>query len=266
MSVVTTPDPTTSIPLALFDDVTRWSQRRTDVAAWAVEPGSALLGDDRWADSYRVSHGAQHRLHSAIDNLYAVKLLLVDASSLPTFAAFTLIRAGMENAALVSWLLQPATRPERVRRRLQLAVSNAKHGDSAIALVLKHADPNTDAKVTPLDDVLDRLRGIAEAHGIPGREINKRTPDWADIVAAASSDPRLSDNQLFLWRMCSAFAHADEWPSLALLSTPVGDDVDGVVTLNVETPAGLAEVSFGLATRMLRRAIDLYDRRRRAPY
>ncbi|MDP9818514.1 hypothetical protein [Spirilliplanes yamanashiensis] len=261
---MTAPDPTTSIPLALFDDVVKWSQRRTDLGAWAVEPGSALHGDDRWADPYRVSHAAQHRLHSAIDNLHAVKLLLVDAATLPTFATFTLIRAGMENAAVVSWLLQPADQPERVRRRLQLEAGNAKNRDTALTLMLRNAGPDEQAAAAPLAEVLERLRGIGEAHGIPGREIDKRLPGWADIVKAATKHPRLSDIQLFQWRMCSALSHAEEWPSHILLSTPVGDDVDGVVTLHVETPAGLAQVSFGLASGMLRDAINLYDTRRMA--
>ncbi|MFI5888487.1 hypothetical protein ACIA5D_00015 [Actinoplanes sp. NPDC051513] len=66
--------------------------------------------------------------------------------------------------------------------------------------------------------------------------------------------------------MCSAFAHGDEWPSLALLSTPDGPDVDGIVPLKVQTPTSLAAVSFGLATRMVQHAITLYDSRRRSPY
>ncbi|MFI5888488.1 hypothetical protein ACIA5D_00020 [Actinoplanes sp. NPDC051513] len=145
--MTTTSDSAASIPLELFDDVVTWQQRRSDRDAWHVQPGSALSGDDRWTDPYRLSQAAVHRLHSAID-LHAIKLLLVDASALPTFALFTRNRAAMENAASVAWLLEPASRYDRVARRLQMAADNARSGDSAIALIQQNVEPAQQVPVT----------------------------------------------------------------------------------------------------------------------
>src|SRR5690349_15715455 len=109
--------------------------RGEDAARYHVFDGSALCGDDRRSAPYHVSHEAWQRLDSAVDHLFALKVLIADAGVLPTYAPFTLLRAAIENAASAVWLLDPSSRSERVLRRLRLEAANAKNSDRAVSLL-----------------------------------------------------------------------------------------------------------------------------------
>jgi hypothetical protein len=71
-------------------------------------------------------HGA---LVSAVDHLDALRALVADAHVVHARAAFTLMRAAIENAATAVWLLGPSSRDERILRRLRLAWADSRDLD-----------------------------------------------------------------------------------------------------------------------------------------
>jgi hypothetical protein len=242
-------------------------QERTgvDPNAAAVDPGSALDGDDRRAYPHQLSHAAWHALTISVDHLHCLHSAVVgcqehspSSALLHIYAPFTLLRAGLENAATAVWLLSPAQRKERILRRLRLAAVNVWHSDAVGNLI------GSPLKRTR-NERLDELRRIARACGIS--EINAvKKPGHEEVVRAAGVATILEgDLAVVLWKGCSGLAHGDIWATLSMLDREVRQHpaASNVLNARVTAPiAGLLTVVQGTVL-MVDRGFALFDRHAR---
>src|SRR4051794_35524272 len=93
----------------LFAKIRKWQERSLKVLP-EEQPGSDLLADDEATAYVQTSHIVQAHVAYAVDHLNALRALIVDAELIPMGAGFTLIRAAIENACAVVWLLGPDER------------------------------------------------------------------------------------------------------------------------------------------------------------
>ena len=251
--------------IKLLGRAAAWQERTgSDQNASAVDPGSALAGDDRRTDPYQVSHAAWHALTISVDHLHCLQSAVNGyeahdplAVRLHVYAPFTLLRAGLENAATAVWLLSPAQRKERVLRRLRLEAVNVRHSDAIHGLL------GSSPKRT-VDERLGDLRRIAGTCGIPEGDAMKR-PGHEEMVRAAGEASVLGgDLAVALWKGCSGLAHGDKWATLSMLDQEVQQRAaPNVLNLRITAPTGgLLAVAKG-AFFMVDRGFALFDRRAR---
>ncbi len=241
-------------------------QERTgvDPNAAAVDPGSALAGDDRRAYPHQLSHAAWHALTISVDHLHCLHSAVVGCQEhspssvlLHIYAPFTLLRAGLENAATAVWLLSPVQRKERILRRLRLAAANVWHSDAVGNLI---GSPPTRTR----NERLNELRRIARACGISEIDAVKK-PGHGEVVRAAGATILNGDLMVVLWKGCSGLAHGDIWATLSMLDREVREHpaASNVLNAKVTAPiAGLLTVVQG-TVRMVDRGFALFDRRAR---
>lgn len=216
----------------MFELVSRW-RGRTQAVSPAPTIGSSLGKDDKVTDPYHLSHAVVGALVSAVDHLDAVRALVQDAGVVHARAPFTLLRAALENSATAVWLIAPASRDERVLRRLRLQWGDALDGEKACGLVA--AEP-------PLSRAgwKAKLEGVARARGLSDEQVaavTGRKATFSEIVKTAGDEARGSDltgqNALFCWMAASGIAHARLW---AVLSSVLDRaEVPGAL----ENPVGL---------------------------
>ena len=111
-------------------------------------------------------------------------------------------------------MLSPASRPERVTRTLRWHAQNVR--DMHVAL-----DPlPVESSTTTRDQQFERLeRVLRDATGeVPPRFRNGYTTTEAirHVDGILPSDGRMLTT-LFIWRLCSGFAHGRPWASLGFL-------------------------------------------------
>ncbi len=130
-----------------------------------VTPGSPLAGDNRASRPFQLSHAAWYGTVHAVDNLQALRALTVrgEAPSLQVmtypYAAYPMLRAAIENAAVALWLLAPSNRDVRLTRRFRLLLQDARKGDVAAAL-LGHEAGTYDKRLTRLEEVIMGRPGV----------------------------------------------------------------------------------------------------------
>jgi hypothetical protein len=194
----------------LFPLIDHWRQRM-ESAPTPPETGSSLLKDDRATHPYLVSQAVSAQLTSAADHWDALRTLIQDAQVVHARAPFTLLRAAIENSATAVWLLAPASRDERVMRRLRLEWKNFLDQENAEELVAGQP-------CTSRADTKAELQRIACARGLAENMVSQvaSTPvAFRKIVQAAAADAprcRLTDVQaLYCWMAASGIAHAQRW-------------------------------------------------------
>jgi hypothetical protein len=246
----------------IFELVSRWCDRIQAVPA-VPAIGSSLRKDDEVTDPYQLSHAVVGALVSAVDHLDAVRALVQDAGVVHARAPFTLMRAALENSATAVWLIAPASRDERVLRRLRLQWDDARDGEKACRLV--GAEP-------PLsrDGWKAKLERVARARGLSDEQIGSVTRQkatYSEIVKTAGDEARGPDvtgqNALFCWMAASGIAHARLW---AVLSSVLDR---AVVPGVLEDPVGMmlsasdkaVAVIAGVTTLMVTEGWRLLDER-----
>lgn len=97
----------------------------------AVQPGSAMAGDDTATDPFRVSTVAWHSITAAVDHIRCFRDSLITNRTpasietlVRTHSQYTLLRAALENASLAVWLLAADDRAERITRRLRVEAAS----------------------------------------------------------------------------------------------------------------------------------------------
>jgi extradiol dioxygenase family protein len=194
----------------LFPLIGQWRQRM-ESAPTPPEAGSSLLGDDRAVHPYLVSQAAHAQLISAADHWDALRTLLQEAQIVHARAPFTLLRAAIENSAAAVWLLAPASRNQRVLRRLRLEWKNFTDQENAEKLAA--GEPITSRAGTKAE-----LQQIARACGLTEDLVSQVASNpvaFSTIVRTAAIDaPRcgLTGIQaLYCWMASSGIAHAQRW-------------------------------------------------------
>jgi hypothetical protein len=207
-----------------------------------------------------LSHGVALAIAIAKDYLGAVVDLVVNEDgpsnlSVGTrpYALYGLLRAGLESAATAVWLLHPRQRPERIRRRFQQVLADAKNSDKALAALGK-----------PETQHAKRSRRVDEIAVKSGVSVPKGSPRYQDIVRSAGESFELGGSTAeMVWRALSGGAHGDSWAVLTLVTHEIvhtsADGVhDAIQTTDITQVAGLARI----VVRMIEHASGLYQLRR----
>lgn len=176
----------------------------------APELGSALLGDDESTDPHRVSHTAVRSIQAAAEHLDALRGLVGIAQLVHPSAPFTLVRGAIEAASAAVWVLAPAERQERGLHALMQALRN----EMDLCTALGGLDDSVPPMRPSIDERRAEIDAIAAALGDSGRV---KLPTSTGIVQAAEEAGATRLPLLFIWRMCSGFAHGRLWPVLTVL-------------------------------------------------
>jgi hypothetical protein len=221
---------------------------------------SPLKADNDRTAPYQLGHAAWHAISHAVDHLHCLRALIADAQLLNMYAPYTLVRAALENASAAVWLLAPASRTDRITRRLRLATLDLRSADKVATVMGTRMNP-------ALADRLDELTAIARVAGVAEADALRRL-GYEEIVRDAG--PVLDIGTVLpvvIWRACSGISHGDLWATLTMTThTPLPrsdpDTPTMSITVNVE---GLQLAAFA-AIGMTRRAWGLYDQRSTPPY
>lgn len=249
-------------PEVMFADIDKWLDMTTTPTA-PVEPGSPLAGDARKSPDLQVAHAAYSAIVVAVDHLHSFKTSLAEAKLLHTHAPFTGLRAATEASATALWLLDPATRQERIRRRLKLARHEAWEAGNVQRLL----PPAASAKVRSSSERIDEIKALAKRHGLDPSDVCGRF-SYEHVVREAGEASKLGgDMAELLWRLCSGFAHARDWAALGFLDRQeVQRDKDDVVSIRLTSSLDRVLMVGQAPYLFTQRAVHLFDQRRRSPF
>lgn len=203
----------------------------------ALKPGprSSLAGDDERTRPFQVSHSARSLVSGALDHLHALANLVETAKVLHDSASFTLVRAALEQSATAAWLIAPASRPERISRRLRL--EHEWQADRTRAERSIRSD-------APRSKLGRMLTGVARENVVqlPGKRptttLIVRQVDQLRLTPGTSVE--------VCWRAASAVAHGRNWSVFLRDRAEVGSSSEtGTVNLQVTTSVSHL-VGFGM--------------------
>jgi hypothetical protein len=231
---------------------------------WQAQAGSALAGDDAKTDPYQLSHAAWHALTVAVDHLHCLRNSLAGelendrlSVRIHTHAQSSLVRGAIENGARAVWLLGPATRLVRVKRRLSLEAMEVHHSYRLRELA---GAPGRRTK----DQRVQQLRELAVAAGVPDPDVKKAVtpPQYSHIVREAGDLTVLgADLADVIWSGCSSIAHGDLSGTLGILDKQIVARDKGVAYARVTgSISGLYWTTAG-PVRMIEQGFNLYRHR-----
>ncbi|MGJ3227078.1 hypothetical protein ACQEUV_17195 [Micromonospora aurantiaca (nom. illeg.)] len=244
-------------PKRLFDRIDELERlRHPDDGSLAVHAGSILAVADAAAAPFTVSHYAARHLDFAIDHLTAIRALIVNADILPTYAAFTLLRAAVENLGSAMWLISGKDATERVLRALQAQYRDAMDFRKADALLEPHFPELT--RSDGIGERLDQVRAVAGRNNLSMAKVKKKDP-WNQIVRSLGFDDKTKDMAENLWKSCSACAHGDEWTYTLMDFEELPGSTVGIVRLKIAPPAAMLASMLSLTLTMAEHVLDLFD-------
>ncbi|MFY1673680.1 hypothetical protein ACN27G_27600 [Plantactinospora sp. WMMB334] len=246
--------------LQLLTQIDPWLTRiDPDSPRATVAPGSPLSTDNHRTDPYQTSYATWHSISHAVDCLHMLRTTL-RTGMLHMYAPYSLVRGAMENASTAVWLLAPASRSERVLRRLRLAAVDIHNGEK-IKNLIGSVGPRSP------EERREQIRDLAQRSSLdPKRALNR--PGYGEIVASAGGHAPMGETiASLIWGICSAVAHGDFWSTVAVAAH---DELPGApagiahlrVTVNVER----LFFSTFFALKMTEHAWRLFDERSRSPY
>jgi len=200
--------------LKLLKQLDPWLDRCAGDKPGFTEPGagSSLRGDDARLHPYEISHAVWSALSHGVDHLHALRSQVREGKAIHNFAPYTLLRTAIENSSAAVWLLSPASRPERITRRLRYASTDIKNGEEVKRLI-GHVGPRTEA------ERLAEIRALAvKAQVNPDRAA--APIGFRGIVEAAGAETEVGSTVTrLLWHMGSGIAHGDLWASISVPET-----------------------------------------------
>jgi hypothetical protein len=228
---------------------------------WDVKPGSSLAGDDRAANPYQISHATRSALGSSVDHMHAVINLLGEAKALHPMAPFTMLRSALESSATALWMLFPDARPERLTRRLRLAVVDARDRHQARAGAGLAGGPTLDEQIREIQGICRRGNGNVQI-------VAARDPSVTTILDHADQVLGSHWHYLTAWRICSGIAHARPWAHLSfLVREEVAREMDpNVATLRITSDFSRLTWALGTTYELTRRTGALYRDRANPAY
>ncbi|WP_433464026.1 hypothetical protein [Spirillospora sp. CA-128828] len=237
-----------------------------------VQPGSPLAGDEAKSHPYQVGHGAWHALTVAQDHLLCLHSSLHGEPGrvlIHTHAQFTLIRAGLENAARAVWLLHSKDRATRVTRRLAMQRNEIRASYKMRELV---GDPGRRTKQQALEELNTLLAAVLGVTDAEAEQVLKHTPvSYKDMVRDAAPVAGVpADAAELIWSAGSAIAHGDTHGTLSVLDKEVSAGRSakghGVAMARVTGSVSGLYWSMLVATLLLDTGYDLYTQRARSPF
>lgn len=226
--------------------------------AEAAADGSLLSVADVMTEPQQVSHHIGYLLHTAVDHLHALKILMGDAGAQHTFAPYTLIRGAIENASAALWILQ-YDEPKRVAARsLQLEYASLLDEERAV----KTVDPNAKRDT----EIMCLLETTLARSGLKKDEVKARPPGQLRIIEEASNHFNIS-NSAVTWQMCSAAAHGRKWARTLLTHfEPREDDgVSKVLHGRLTSKDMSVAIALRVACEVVRKAREVRSRYSRNP-
>lgn len=257
-------------------------------------PGSPMAGDDRHMGGYPVSLFTHASMVASAENLASLRDLLVRSETnkrvdigVRGFGPFAVIRAAMESAAQVCWVLSPPSRWERLARRWALRLDELRNQGEAMEDMMRGASGHASTQFFGPDVDKDTLEHEAEksreklaANQRRIRQLVDDAPDaltwtkvkntkdrarWIHIFAdLEAANPQLEQFRLrYGWRVCAALSHSKEWAHLSTLDLhPLKANPE---TASTEYAVGVnysALATYGhMAVRLLDYAVQLHDQR-----
>lgn len=257
----------------LASDEAEWDGQRRLGAAFArideiaarldggvgVEPGSQMESDDAATEYDRMSHLVNRLLLSAVDHLWTLGHLLQVGGGVPPFSCYTLIRAGLEGAALAIWIIHHGKRQRRILRSLQFAHRSFKDV-APLGTVLG-------AVQMDLEKTRIRLDGLRAAAGVASDSDVTNFPRISEVVLIAQGKvaPALARRTLSgidVWRMCSGMAHHNPVVAFSVMErrhvARASDGKSGSYEMTTSI-AVLADCT-GVAVNFLTHALSAYER------
>lgn len=100
-------------------------------------PGSVRAADDLASGSLAIGQYVQYCLAQAVDACEGIRKLVTNERGLeiPLSATYPLSRTAIESSSMALWVMRPATRRERVLRRLRIAQDELKYEKAFAASV-----------------------------------------------------------------------------------------------------------------------------------
>ncbi|SDP64712.1 hypothetical protein SAMN04487914_1238 [Arthrobacter sp. ok909] len=196
-----------------FAEIGRWQDEGPNTVA--VSSGSILDGVDAVTEPYQVSHHIGYLLHTAVDHLHTLTMVMGQAGAQHTFAPYTLIRAAIESASTALWILQPDSPHEVARRSLQLEYADLND--------LKRANQSIDPAAGHDEVRLEVFTHCLSRHGWKFSEIKPRPPGHLKIIQETSKHFDVFGAAV-MWQMCSAAAHGRRWAREYLTLFEAQDD------------------------------------------
>lgn len=179
-----------------FAEIGRWQDEGINPVE--AKPGSLLGVVDAMGEPFQASHHVGYLLHTAVDHLHGLKMMMGQAGAQHTFAPYTLVRAAIENASTALWILQPDASREVARRSLRLEYADLND----LKRANKTVDPGAEidgVRLTTFDNCLSR-------HGWKNQEVKERRPGPLAIIQEVSEHFDVFGAAL-MWQMCSPAAH-----------------------------------------------------------
>ncbi|WP_299039964.1 hypothetical protein [uncultured Pseudokineococcus sp.] len=225
-----------------------------------VQDGSASAGDDAATAPLHLSHAAWLALTLALDKLEAVRALVEDAHRTQPWAHHTLLRSALEHAATAVWLLAPASRDERIRRRLKLAGHDVY--ESGRAQELSGVSPAPPGRLPA--ERYEEIRELARARGFEDPDAVLGRFSYVKVVREAATATALPADVLeLLWMTGSGIAHGRAWATFAMLEH---EDVtlDNGDVRQISISASIEQLTMIAATvlNLVELASALYEQRR----
>lgn len=226
-----------------------------------VRPRTSLATDDARTSPFQTSHAVQMLVNAAIDNLHGVRHLIwgprgewTGEPVIHQAAHYVLARGAIENAAAALWILAPASRADRVTRTLRWHAQNVIDQVNALAEISEAEQPD-------LAKRLDRLAEIGTAAlGSEPPRLRRGYTATETLRHATALDTQASMPPIFVWRLCSGFAHGRPWASLSFQEIEKHPTVDpDVFAARVTSDLTRALLAPKAGLHLLERVIKLYN-------
>lgn len=253
-------EPLRSELVSCFKQVDIW-QTRVGQLPPTPDAGSSLAGDDRALGIFSMSHAIVTSLSSAVDNIHALRGLLLNVREIHTSASFTLLRVALENSATAVYLLAPNDRQTRVVRRLKLQWEDYKDAEKARELMKKGDAAEQDRRKAELRDTA-RAAGVAEELIT---SLLARSPGFGTIVeeAGKATFGPYGGIASLSWMVNSGIVHARTWANISLFEKEMFESMrPGYTNLRLSSSQSTIMQHAQIAAAMISRGWMLFDQRR----
>lgn len=240
-----------------------------------VDDRSSLRLDDRYLGRWRTGSLHGTAMSASVDALMAVQTILepvlTGAGDLPMSALYPVLRAALESASLAIYLLEPASRDERLRRSYLVAVEDAKYHDKFQESM---GNPNSRQKAVAQEEIR-ALIATRPSLGAPA-DFQFTVVSYSDTVikaeAAITADPAMRPSArmalLAWWKLLSGLSHGKQWAFVEAMerSEAVVDVENQSAHMRMTSSVAVVALVTQRAMETLEIALHLYGRRSRVTW
>ncbi|MUN64660.1 hypothetical protein GMA12_17830 [Kocuria sediminis] len=196
----------------------------------AVHAKTSLAGDDKHMGGWPISMFAHSGLVATAGNLASLRDLIVIEEGdghvqvrARAHGPFALVRAALESAAQVAWVMSPHGRYERIARRWALRHDELQMQQYSMEDYLEDSKLKEIAQrdIEKLGRARARMRELID--GTPSltwRQVRNQDSKWTSLFKDLEARHELFQDVrlLSIWRICSGLSHSKEWAGLHSLT------------------------------------------------